>query len=102
MRTHTAEFTQAAEMVQKEIESASFRHDGSSVLQRHVTNARRRPNRWGISIGKEAPKSPRKIDAAVAMIIARQARRLVLGSKQWKERAERSRTGKGGKVWSWS
>ena len=90
-------------MVQKEIENGSFKHDGSSVLGRHVVNARRRPNRHGISIGKEAPKSPRKIDGAVAMIIARQARRLVLGSKQWKERQEN--TGKPvrtGKVWGWS
>jgi hypothetical protein len=103
MRSHTAEFTAAAEMVQKEIEEGMFRHDGSSVLSRHVGNTRRRPNRWGVSIGKEAPKSPRKIDAAVAMVIARQARRLVLGSKQWKERAENARkVNRTGRVWGWS
>jgi hypothetical protein len=103
MRSHVAEFTAAAEMVQKEIENSSFRHDGSSILGRHVINCRRRPNRWGISIAKEAPKSPRKIDGAVAMIIARHARRLVLGSKQWKERQEQGdRPRKGGRVWSWS
>ena len=103
MRSHTAEFTQAAEMVQKEIENGSFKHDGSSALGRHVLNARRRPNRWGISIGKEAPRSPRKIDAAVAMVIARQARRLVLSSKQWKERQENAgKPVRTGKVWGWS
>jgi phage terminase large subunit-like protein len=88
-------------MVQGEIEQGAFEHDGDSRLSRHVGNARRRPNRWGISIGKESPKSPRKIDGDVAMIIARHARRLVLGSKEWKERKDRKKN-KGGRVWSFS
>ena len=105
MRSHTAEFTQACEMVLSEIESPGdpvFWHDGDSALGRHVVNARRRPNRWGISIGKEAPKSPKKIDACVCMIGARHARRLVLGSKAYKER--RAMAAKSGKrrVWSFS
>jgi hypothetical protein len=99
MRSHVGEFTQAAEMVSQEIVEGSFQHDGDSRLGRHVVNARRAPNRWGISISKEAPKSPRKIDAAVAMVIARHARRLVLGSKEWSERKTAS---KAGKVWSFS
>ena len=103
MRTHVAEFTQACEMVQQEIESGAFRHDGSSALARHVVNARRKPNRWGVSIGKEAPKSAKKIDGDVAMIIARHARRLVLSSPAWKERKENEgRPSKGGRIWSWS
>lgn len=101
MRSHIGEFTMACEMVEGEIRAESFQHDGDSRLGRHVINARRRPNRWGISIGKESPKSPRKIDAAVAMIIARHARRLVLGSKEWTEHVESG--GKhGGRVWSFS
>lgn len=103
MRSHVGEFTAAAEMVQKEIENGAYRHDGSGVLRRHVVNSRRSPNRWGISVSKEAPKSPNKIDGNVAHIIARHARRLVLGSKQWQERLEKIKhPGKGGKVWSWS
>ncbi len=101
MRTQVGEFTAACEMVQGEIEQGAFEHDGDSRLSRHVGNARRRPNRWGISIGKESPKSPRKIDGDVAMIIARHARRLVLGSKEWKERKDRKKN-KGGRVWSFS
>jgi len=104
MRSHTAEFTQACEMVLSEIESPNivFVHDGDSALGRHVVNARRRPNRWGISIGKEAPKSPRKIDACVCMIGARHARRLVLGSKAYKDRkASAAKSGKR-RVWSFS
>lgn len=49
-------------------------HDGSSVLTRHVLNARRRKGRSGIQIMKEHPDSPRKIDAAVASVLAWQAR----------------------------
>ena len=106
MRSHTAEFTAAAEMVEGEIRNASFRHDGDGSLGRHVVQARRRPNRWGVSIGKESPKSPRKIDAAVAMIIARHVRRLVLASKVWKEHQDQVKSGKpvngGSRVWSFS
>jgi hypothetical protein len=104
MRSHVAEFTQACEMVLSEIDSQTppFKHDGDSSLGRHVTNARRRPNRWGISIGKESPKSPNKIDACVCMIGARHARRLVLASKPYKERKESAAAGKKRKVWSFS
>jgi hypothetical protein len=82
MRTHTGEFTSACEMVNEEItgDAPVFYHDGSSVMGRHVVNSRRRPNKWGTSIGKESPDSPNKIDACVAMIIARHARRLYLAS----------------------
>jgi phage terminase large subunit-like protein len=91
-------------MVLSEIEAEfpGFHHDGDGVMGRHVTNARRRPNRWGISIGKESPKSPRKIDGAVAMIVARHARRLVLASKQYKERKEAEAKKSGARVWSFS
>jgi hypothetical protein len=44
------------------------------TLQRHVLNARRRPSRAGLQIGKEFPHSPRKIDAAVAAVLAYTAR----------------------------
>jgi hypothetical protein len=104
MRSHVSEFTQACEMVLSEINSHTppFVHDGDSSLGRHVTNARRRPNRWGVSIGKESPKSPNKIDACVCMIGARHARRLVLASKKYKERKEAATKKGGRRVWSFS
>jgi hypothetical protein len=104
MRSHVAEFTHACEMVLGEIDSPvpSFKHDGDSALGRHVANARRRPNRWGVSIGKESPKSPKKIDACVSMIGARHARRLVLASKKYKERKEAAAKKGGRRVWSFS
>lgn len=49
-------------------------HDGSSTLARHIINARRRTSRSGTQIAKEFPDSPRKIDAAVAAVLAWQAR----------------------------
>lgn len=45
-------------------------YDGSSVLTRHLLNARRRMRRSGLQIGKETPDSPRKIDAAVSATLA--------------------------------
>jgi hypothetical protein len=102
MRSHVGEFTAACEMVLSEIEAVGFVHDGDGALGRHVTNARRRPNRWGISIGKESPKSERKIDGAVAMIIARHARRLVLASKKYKERKAAETKVSGRQIWSFS
>lgn len=50
-------------------------HGGHAVLTRHVLNARRRLGRFGVSISKENPESPRKIDAAVAAVLAFEARR---------------------------
>lgn len=49
-------------------------HDGSYALTRHMLNARRRVSRAGIQIAKEHPDSANKIDAAVASILAWEAR----------------------------
>ena len=48
--------------------------DGSSPLVRHLLNARRRTSRSGVQIAKEHPDSDRKIDAAVAAVLAWTAR----------------------------
>lgn len=93
MRARTYDFTLAAELTETEINERAFRHDGDARVARHVGNARRRPNRWGVSIGKESPDSPKKIDAAVCVIGARMVRRLVLASPKYK-RKKTSRTGR--------
>jgi len=49
-------------------------HSGDLALTRHVLNARRRVGRSGVSIAKENPDSRNKIDAAVAAVLAYQAR----------------------------
>jgi hypothetical protein len=94
MRSRTYDFTLACELTETEIEERTFRHDGDSRVSRHVGNARRRPNRYGVSIGKESPDSPKKIDAAVCVIGARMVRRLVLASPKFKSRAKKARTGR--------
>lgn len=80
MRSHSHDFTMAAELAEAEIVDAKFTHDGNPVLTRHVANCRRAPNRWGISVAKESKDSPLKIDAGVCMIGARMVRRLFLAS----------------------
>jgi hypothetical protein len=64
----------ALEQFHSAVVDGEMTHDGSSVLTRHVLNARRRLSRSGIQIAKEHPSSPRKIDAAVAGVLAWQAR----------------------------
>lgn len=88
MRTRTYDFTLACELTEAEIVEGAFRHDGDSRVTRHAGNARRRPNRFGASIGKESPDSPKKIDAAVCVIGARMVRRLVLASPKYKNRKQ--------------
>lgn len=90
MRSHKVEFARAAEACQQEIENCDFTHDGDPRTARHVVNARRRPYQAWVSIGKESPDSPRKIDAAVCVIGVRMLRRLVLSSKK----RRRKKTGK--------
>lgn len=55
-------------------------HDGSYALGRHVLNARRRPSRSGLQIAKEHPDSANKIDAAIAAVLAWQARLAALAA----------------------
>lgn len=78
MRSKVYEFTVECELVDAEIDDIGFTHDGDSRLARHVQNCRRRPNRYGVSVGKESPDSPNKIDAGVCVIGARMVRRRLL------------------------
>jgi phage terminase large subunit-like protein len=63
----------ALEQFQNAVIDKELTHSGLA-LSRHVLNARRRVGRSGISIAKEHPESPNKIDAAVAAVLAYQAR----------------------------
>lgn len=95
MRSHTFDFTQACELTETEIAEQRFAHDGDSQVARHIMNARRHPNRYGVSIAKESPDSPNKIDAAVCVIGARMVRRRLLASPEWQKRDTKpARTGR--------
>ena len=77
-RERTNLFTIAAQRFVTEVQDRRFTHDGSRSLRAHVLNARRRPNEWGVSLGKEHRESKRKIDMAVCAVGARMVRRLLL------------------------
>ena len=47
-----------------------LRHDGDPVLARHVGHCVAKETPYGTIVGKEHPDSPRKIDAAVAAVVA--------------------------------
>lgn len=88
----SAQFTAAAERCATEIEEHTLLHDGDGRLRAHVRNARRYPNRWGVSLWKGHRESPRKIDLAVCLVGARMVRRLLLNNPSRKRR-------RSGKVW---
>lgn len=92
MRSRLQLLTFATERLVAGIRDGSVRHDGGGLLRRHVLNARRRPNRWGISFGKERRDSPRKVDAFAALQLADMARAdFVTAESKVKQRS--------GKVW---
>ena len=64
----------AVEQFANAVVDRELTHDGSLALTRHVLNARRRAGRSGITISKSHPDDRNKIDAAVAAVLAYQAR----------------------------
>ena len=95
MRSRAKEFTEAAERTLVDINDRAIPHSGDPRLQRHVLNARRAPNRYGVSISKSGRESPHKIDFAVCLIGARKAWRDLQASPAWSKRKS-TRTGR---VW---
>lgn len=75
-----AELVRSVEALHTAIVHRTVPHTGDPRLARHVHNARRRPNRWGVSFGKEHRESPRKVDALAAMVLARMMRQRVVQS----------------------
>lgn len=84
---HLKAHTEECERCATDIKAGAFRHDGSKLLQQHVRNARRRPNKFGIGIGKEHRESRRKVDAAVCVVGVR------LMWRHWQMVKPRARTG---------
>lgn len=90
-RDRVRQITQEAELTAAAIDDDAepFTWDGDPMLRMHVHNARRRPNQFGVSIGKQSRSSSRLVDYAVSMVGARVGRRLVLNSGK-KRRRRRS------------
>jgi hypothetical protein len=93
MRGRDKDFTEAAMRTLVDIGDKAVPHDGDSRLRRHVLNARRRPNKYGVSVSKTGRESPQKIDFAVCLIGARKAWRDLLASTAYQKRQPK-RTGK--------
>lgn len=93
MRIRGKEFTvDGAMRMFDEIVETAFHHDGDQRTRQHIHNARRRPNAWGVTFGKEHRESKRKVDALAAGTLARMARRAYLSLPPNRQR--RTRTGR--------
>jgi phage terminase large subunit-like protein len=64
----------ALERFHEAVAEKRISHDGNVTLTRHMLHARRRVGRSGVTIAKEHPKSANKIDAAMASVLAYEAR----------------------------
>lgn len=87
---HDKDFTLAAMRAVSELEAGQVSYDGHPAMTAHLRNARRRPNRHGVSLAKEHRESSRKVDLAVCLVGARMLRRVVLN----REAGTRQRTGR--------
>lgn len=74
MRSNLQRTTVTNEALMEAIRQRLVKHNGNLTLRKHILNARRRPNRWGVSFGKESKNSPRKIDAYAALLLSEVAR----------------------------
>lgn len=95
MRGRLQQFTQACERLHDAIVERQVTNDGAARMRQHFHNARRRPNRYGVSVGKDHRESARKIDSVPAAVLARLARQEYLALPESRRRP-RARSGK---VW---
>lgn len=97
MRSHLMISTQAAESMNRTIVEKQLPFGMSALwnrpdvradeaLVRHILNARRRLNRFGVSFGKESRESPKKVDALAALMLAYLARSRVIAEGKLKRR----------------
>ncbi|HEX9227482.1 MAG TPA: hypothetical protein VF885_12640 [Arthrobacter sp.] len=70
MRGSRKESTLANERLMAAVPDKVIKHNGHAALERHVMNARRRPNEYGISFGKESRESKDKCDLWAGMLLA--------------------------------
>jgi phage terminase large subunit-like protein len=68
------QIVKATDALSTAIRDRKITHDGAYVMTKHFINAKRNVTTQGVTIRKDYPDSPRKIDAAVAGILAHWAR----------------------------
>jgi hypothetical protein len=86
MRQRKRESTMAIESLYDAVLERQVTHDGDPKISQYVYNAKRRPNNFGISIGKENQQSDKKIDFAITAALARKARQDYLALPESKKR----------------
>jgi phage terminase large subunit-like protein len=91
MRSSLQRVTRAHERLMTSVFDKKLKHDGDLSLRRHVLNARRRTNNYGISFGKESKDSPRKVDLYAALMLAHEA----LHDLRTRGKKQKTRTGRG-------
>lgn len=79
MRGNLAEFTKGAEsfhgaLTEKTVNIGAVESRYLEAFKRHLKNAHRRPNQYGVSFAKKSRDSDEKVDTAAAAVIARIAR----------------------------
>ena len=67
---HAGRMAPATDRAYAAIIDRTMSHDGSEILARHVGNATAKTTPMGASLSKDRRGSPRKIDAAVAAVVA--------------------------------
>ncbi|MET8382487.1 hypothetical protein ABZV14_05730 [Streptosporangium canum] len=77
---------EAVERFHTDTYQESLSHDGGLDLSRHIANCRTRETRNGYVLTKESPKSKKKIDAAIAAVLAYEARADALADGRLKRR----------------
>ncbi|MFF7588619.1 terminase [Kitasatospora purpeofusca] len=90
MRKSTKGFTEECEMTLAAFQLGDITIGRHPALVRHLKNARRRVNEYGVRFDKESKGSKHKVDAATALVIARRARRVALERgvlEKWKRRS---------------
>jgi hypothetical protein len=83
---HQREFVEAAQQFVDDVERLQVPHAGDRRLARHIRNARKRPGKYGVGLGKENRSSKKKIDAAVCAVGSREMRRQALILNKTKKR----------------
>jgi phage terminase large subunit-like protein len=89
-QTNRVRMQGATERFRTDLVAGRVTHNGDETLTRHVLNAQVREARGGYFLTKSRPGSPDKIDAAVAAVLAYEARAdaLIAGDDKAKPRAE--------------
>ena len=85
MRAYKRDFARAAELTADDIVNRNCPHVGDALLNLHVVNAQRRPYLEYVSLGRG--NRDRKVDGAVALVLARMTRQRLRESPEYEKRS---------------